>query len=266
MSRVDLAAMVEAAVRSRPGLDRDAFADHLATTAPQGGSVAVDDLALAFQALRGDQAAIAEMYATVERAARPALAVAGYSKALADDAVQETAIRLLVGPVGDTRPLLATYQGRARITVWIKTIALRTAARLAEITRRTSGDDGMLGGLVGAQDPATALVNAELRPAVRAAFAAAVQGISHFDREVLASVIVRSETIEHLSRRHGIHRSTAARWVGRAHAALDDGLRRELATALALSPSEVSSVLSAVATSIELTPERLADAKQHRRR
>jgi RNA polymerase sigma-70 factor, ECF subfamily len=267
MSRGDLAALVDAAARARPGLDRHAFAEHIAATAPEDGELAVADLALAFQAVQGDQAAVAELYATVERAARPALTVAGYAATLADDAIQETATRLLVGPVGDdAKPLLLTYQGRARLTLWIKTIALRTAARLVEITRRVNGDDAMLGELAGSQDPASAVVKAELRPAVRAAFAAAVKKLSYVDRELLASVIVRGETIDQLSRRHEVHRATAARWVGRARAALDDGLRRELASALELSASEVSSVLSAIATSIELTPGRLADAKQRPRR
>lgn len=266
MSREDLATLVDEAVRVRPGLDRDAFAAHLAAIAPPTGELAIADLALAFQALQGDAATIAELYAVVERAARPALLVAGYTATIADDAIQETATLLLVGPVDDPRPLLVTYQGRARLAAWIKTIALRTASRLVEISRRMHGDDALLDDLAGGQDPASAVVKAELRPAVRAAFAAAVRELSYVDRELLASVVVRGETIDQLSRRHGIHRATAARWVGRARAALDEGLRRELARALALSPSEVSSVLSAVATSIELTPARLADAKQGRRR
>jgi RNA polymerase sigma-70 factor (ECF subfamily) len=266
MSRADLAALVDAAVRARPGLDRDAFASHLAAVAPETGDVAIADLALAFQALQGDPATIAELYAIVERAARPALMVAGYAPTIADDAIQETATRLVVGPVDDARPLLTTYQGRARLGAWIKTIALRTASRLVEISRKLHGDDASLEDLAGAQDPVSAVVKAELRPAVRAAFAAAVQQLSYVDRELLASVIVRGETIDQLSRRHGIHRATAARWVGRARAALDEGIRRELADALALDPAEVSSVLAAIATSIELTPARLADAKQRRRR
>jgi RNA polymerase sigma-70 factor (ECF subfamily) len=266
MSREDLAALVAAAARDRPGLDREAFAEHLAAIAPDTGDLVIADLALAFHALQGDQAAIAELYSIVERAARPALLVAGYGATVADDAIQETATRLLVGTAADERPLLATYEGRARLSAWIKTIALRTASRLVQISRRIHGDDAMLDELASAQDPASAVVKAELRPAVRAAFAAAVQALSYVDRELLGSVIVRGETIDELSKRHGIHRATAARWVGRARAALDDGLRRELAVALELDPAEVSSVLSAIATSIDLTPARLADARQGRRR
>lgn len=266
MSREDFAALVDAAARARPGLDRQRFADHLATTAPETGDVVIEDLALAFQALQGDQATVAELYSTVERTARPALLVAGYSATITDDAIQETVTRLLVGPGDSDRPLLATYQGRARLTTWVKTIALRTASRLVQISRRMHGDDAVLDDLAGAQDPAVAVVKAEIRPAVRAAFAAAVQALSYVDRELLASVIVRGETIDELSKRHGIHRATAARWVGRARAALDDGLRRELADALHLTPEEVSSVLSAIATSIELTPARLAGVRDGRRR
>ena len=261
MSREDLAVLVDTAARARPGLDRQGFADHLATTAPEAGDLAVEDLALAFEAMQGDRATVAELYARIERTVRPALLAAGYSATIADDALQETVTLLLVGAGDSNRPLLATYQGRARLTTWIKTIALRTASRLVQISRRIHGDDALLDDFAGAQDPAVAVAMAELRPAVRAAFAVAVQALSYVDRELLASVIVRGETIDEISKRHGIHRATAARWVGRARAALDDRLRSELAATLHLSPAEVSSVLSAIATSIELTPTRLVGTR-----
>ncbi len=271
MSSEDLVALVDAALRARPDLDREAFATHLAAIAPDGGplaiaDLAIADLALAFEAQQGNPSALAELYALVERAARPALLVSGYSATLADDAIQETATRLMLGPVGDERPLLASYRGAARLAAWVKTIALRTASRLVEINRRMHGNDAVLDELAGAHDPASAVVKAELRPAVRAAFAAAVQALSYVDRELLASVIVRGETIDALSKRHGIHRATATRWVGRARAALGDGLRHELAIALKLSAAEVSGVLSAIGTSIDLTPSRLTAPKPPRRR
>lgn len=257
MSRPDLAELVAAAKTLRPALDREPFAAHLAEVAPEQGELAIGDLALAFEAARGDQAALAELHATLERTARPALAAAGYAPTIIDDAIQETSVRLMVAPAGEARPLLLTYQGRAPISAWIKTIALRTASRLVDISRRVHADDAVLSRLASAHDPAAAVIKAELRPAVRAAFAAAIRGLSYFHRELLAAVIIDGATIDQLARQHGIHRATAARWVGRARAALDDGLRHELAVTLGLTPSEVSSALSAIATSIELTPERL---------
>jgi RNA polymerase sigma-70 factor len=263
MKGSDLQALVDAAARTRPDLDRDAFAAHVEAIGPAGGAIAIADLALAFQAISGDPGAVTEIQAMIDRNVRPALAFAGYSASITDDAIQETSIRLFVGPVeGDGRPLLVGYQGRARLTVWIKTIALRTAARLVEAANRTRGDGAILDQLASSQDPALAVVRAELRPAVRAAFAAAVTGLSYVDRELLASIIIRGETIEQLARRNGVHRATVARWIGRARAALDEGLRRELAAALDISQRDVSSVLSAIASSIELTPARLANSKK----
>lgn len=263
MSSEDLAALVSVALSARPDLDRDAFEAHLSTF--DQPPLAIEDLALAFQGEHGHPSAIAEIYALVERAARPALLASGYTAMLADDAVQETATRLLVGRP-DERPLLATYRGESRLSSWVKTIALRTASRLAEINRKIKGDDALLDELAGGHDPVSAVVKAELRPAVRAAFAAAVKALSYVDRELLASAIVRGETIDDLSTRHGIHRSTAARWVERARDALHDGIRRELASALQLSPDDVSAVLSSVASSVDLTPAKLTAAKPSRRR
>lgn len=257
VTRPDLKELVNAAAAARPTLDRAAFADHLAVVAPETGELAVADLALAFQAAHGDQVAVSELHAIVERASRLALRVAGYSATVADDAIQETSVRLLVAQAGKNKPILLTYQGRARLSAWIKTIALRTASRLMAIENRVDRDEGVLERLADSHDPITHAIKADIRPAARAAFVAAVRGLSYFHRELLGAVILDGATIDDLSRQHGVHRATAARWVGRARAALDDGVRRELASALDLSPSEVSSVLTAIATSIELTPARL---------
>jgi RNA polymerase sigma-70 factor (ECF subfamily) len=259
MTREDLPAVVDGAVAARPTIDRAAFSAHLMTIAPDTGEICAADLALAFQALQGEQAAVAELHAIVERAARQALGVAGYNATMIDDAVQETSIRLLIGPAGHARPALLAYQGRARLPAWIKTIALRTASRLTEVSRRVSGDSTMLDQFASAHDPVSAVIKAELRPAVRAAFIAAIGGLSYFERELLAAVIIQGQTIDQLSRRHDVHRATAARWIGRARAALDDRLRHELGVSLSLAPDEVSSVLAAVATSMELTPDRLLE-------
>ncbi len=265
MSEEDLATLVDAAVRARPDLPREAFAAHVATLSSSGDSLVFGDLALAFQAEHGCPSAIAELYALVERAARPALLASGYTPMLVDDAIQETATRLLVG-VDDERPLLASYRGEARLAAWVKTIALRTASRLAAINGRMQGNQSLLDELAGTLDPVATVVKDEIRPAVRAAFAAAVKSLSYVERELLASVIVRGETIDELSKRHGIHRATAARWVGRARDALNNGLRCELAHALHLRPADVSSVLCSVASSIDLTPGELIASKPSRRR
>ncbi len=257
MHRRDLEALADAAIAARPGLERQAVVAHLVSVAPAEGDLVIGDLALAIAALQGEPAATAEVHALVERAARSALIPARYETSIIEDAAQETSIRLLVGPVGAARPLLLDYQGRAPLVTWIKTIALRTAARLVDVSRRLGGDDSMLAELAGVDDPARDVLKAELRPAVRLAFAAAVKSLSYTERDLLAAVSVRGKTIDDLARTHGIHRATAARWVGRARAALDDALRRELAATLALPESEVSDVLNAVATSIELTPGQL---------
>jgi RNA polymerase sigma-70 factor (ECF subfamily) len=264
MRRPDLDALLDAAMSARPGLERRAFGTHLGAIAAADGDIAIADLALAFAAAHGDAGAAAELHALVERSARPALAFAGYPAAIIDDAIQETSIQLLVGPAAEARPLLLDYRGRARLAAFIKTIALRTAARLAAINRRMGGDESVLDQLVAVEDPARDVIKAELRPAVRSAYAAAVEALSYVDRELLAAVIVRGTTIDEMANMHGVHRATAARWVGRARAALDEALHRELASLLDLTPDEVSGVLAAIATSIELTPAQLGPARRRR--
>ncbi len=255
---------MDAAVAVRPTLDRAAFAAHLAALAVTSDGVVAADLALAFQAARGDLRAANELHALVERT-RPVLAGTGYPAALIDDVVQETSILLMVGNEGGGRPALLTYQGRAALATWITTIALRTASRLGKIGAATS-DDAALDRLAAAHDPAAAVIKAELRPAVHDAFVAAVRGLSYFDRELLADVILHARSIDELARKHDVHRATTARWVGRARARLDGRIRGELGAALGLDDSEVASVLSAVATNLELTPVHLVDGVPGQRR
>ncbi len=250
------AAVVDAAVAARPTLDRDAFAAHLAALGTTADAAA-SDLALAFQAAHGDPRAATELHALVERA-RPVLAGSGYPAALIDDVLQETSILLVVGNERGGRPALLAYQGRAALATWITTIALRTAARITKIGS-ADADDAVLDSLAAAHDPAAEVIKAELRPAVRDAFVAAVRRLSFFDRELLAEMILRSRSIDDLARKHDVHRATAARWAGRARARLDEQIRRELGEALALDDSEVASVLGAVATNLELTPVHLVE-------
>lgn len=230
------------------------FRAHLDALAERAES-ALDDLALAFAASTGHEGATRVVHARLGGAMRSAVTKAGYSSAIADDAAQEALIVMLVGDAGG--PVLATYKGRAPLVAWAKTIALRIAARVhaahAKLATLTDADVR----LAGVDDLVGRGIRAELRGPVVSAFDKAAAKLSMFDRELLRSVIVEGRGMEQLATEHGVHRATVARWLGRAREHLDRAMRAELAGTLALSESEVSSVLRTVHTSLVLPIEPL---------
>lgn len=212
-------------------------------------STFADDLALAKSAATGDATAVRTLTAQLEAPLRRAIMRAGYSAAIADDATQETLIELLVS--GGLR----TYQGRAPLAMWAKTIGLRLAARM-HAAMKSVEQRGVPEAF--APDAVMSAIRKELSVAVERAFRGAAAKLSMFDRELLRAAFIDGESIDALARRHDVHRATAARWLGRARRALDDALRTELATDLALGESDVSSVLRTVHTSLVLPIEPLA--------
>ncbi|MBS1122649.1 MAG: polymerase Sigma-70 Factor [Deltaproteobacteria bacterium] len=249
---------IAAASRAWPELDPDELRAHLAGL-PQWDPARLIDLALAYAAGRGVEAAVRALTTRIETPLRSAIVRAGYPRAVADDATQETLILLLVG--GDHRqPTLHSYQGRAPLEAWAKTIGLRLAGQLhaalrdAEQRGREAGGEPDLGPV---HDLVASSIRKELCAAVQRAFREAVATLSMFDRELLRAAFVDGEAIDQLARRHDIHRATAARWLGKARRALDEALRAELGRDLAITETEVSSVLRAVHTSLVLPIEPL---------
>jgi RNA polymerase sigma-70 factor, ECF subfamily len=256
MTAMDDAELAHALARW-PAADVDAFRAHLSSL-PSWEPAALTELALAFAAASGVASAISELTMRLEGHLRAAVMRAGYPRALAEDATQETLILLLV-EADEHAPALLTYRGRAPLAAWAKTIALRLAAK-----QHAAIDDAMLRDAQGGSAFATVpdcvarALRAELRGVVERAFTASVAALSMFDRELLRATILEGDTIDGLAARHDVHRATAARWIGRARGALDDALRAALAKDLVLSESEVSSVLRAVQTSLVLPVTPLA--------
>jgi RNA polymerase sigma-70 factor, ECF subfamily len=237
-------------------IDVEALASHLAGLDLDAAPANLGDVALAFAAASGDPRAQSELHRQIVRAARATLPAAGYAPHVVDDAIGELALTLLA----DARSPLLTYRGQASLAGWLRTLVARTALRLAEAYRRDASpneSDGELIEHVAATDLTRDLYRAELRSAVRRAFAAAITRVSYFERQLLGDSLVRGQSLDDIAKTHSVHRATAARWMARARAALDRELRTELHRDLVASDSEVASILDSVRSSIELSVERL---------
>jgi RNA polymerase sigma-70 factor (ECF subfamily) len=239
--------------------DIDRLAAHLAALDLDDVPEHVGDVALAFAAACGEPSAQVELHRRVVHAAHATLPGAGYAQHIIDDTVGELALTLL-GDHTKPSPLL-TYRGQSSLAGWLRTLAVRTAMRLAQASRReapaSDTDTSLLLDHVTTSDLTRDLYRAELRTVVRRAFATAIAALSYFDRELLAAFIVQAKSLDDIAKAHDVHRATAARWLARARAALDRELSKELERDLGASDSEVASILHSLRSNLELSVERL---------
>ena len=210
------------------------------------------DLYLAAACSAGDAAAIAAFRDGVFPVIRPALAKLGLSQTTIDEAEQRVLVMILVGdPV---RPAIVTFGGRGRLRSWVRSIAVRTARRLAGL--ESGGDDATdeLDRLsANVDDPELALLRERYRDEVRDALAAAFAALAERQRNVLRQYYIDGLTIDQLAALYHVDRATTARWVIGARGAVLDGMRDRVRHVLGVSSDEVESILRLVRSDLELS-------------
>jgi len=222
-------------------------ADHVIRTMPAA------DLYLAAACTAGDAAAITAFRDAVFPVIRPALAKLALSPATIDEAEQRVLIMILVGdPV---RPAIATFGGRGRLRSWVRSIAVRTARRLAGITDggADTAQDELDQLTASVHDPELAMLRERYREQVRAALAEALAGLAERPRNVLRQYYIDGLTIDQLAALYHVDRATTARWVIGARSAVLDGTRDRLRSVLGATSDEVESILRLVRSQLELS-------------
>jgi RNA polymerase sigma-70 factor (ECF subfamily) len=221
-------------------------ADHVIRSMPAG------DLYLAAACTAGDQAAIATFRDAVFPVIRPALVKLALSPSTIDEAEQRVLVMILVGdPV---RPAIATFGGRGRLRSWVRSIAVRTARRLAGITEGAPDAQDELDQLTAnVHDPELAMLRERYRDQVRAALAEALAALGERPRNVLRQYYIDGLTIDQLAALYHVDRATTARWVIGARSAVLDGTRDRLRSLLGVSSEEVESILRLVRSQLELS-------------
>jgi len=222
-------------------------ADHVIRTMPAA------DLYLAAACVAGDEAAITAFREAVFPVIRPALAKLALSPTTIDEAEQRVLIMVLVGdPV---RPAIATFGGRGRLRSWVRSIAVRTARRLAGITDggADTAQDELDQLTTSVHDPELAMLRERYREQVRAALAEALAGLAERQRNVLRQYYIDGLTIDQLAALYHVDRATTARWVIGARSAVLDGTRDRLRSVLGVTSDEVESILRLVRSQLELS-------------
>ena len=258
-----LAAQLDEGAREWPNvaLSPAAYLQHLADKLRERQAEPADqvirtmpgaDLYLAAACTAGDPTAIAAFRDVVFPVIRPALAKLGLSPSTIDEAEQRVLVMILVGdPV---RPAIAAYGGRGRLRSWVRSIAVRTARRLAGLTDGGGDNQDELDQLTAnVHDPELAMLRERYREQVRGALAEALAALAERQRNVLRQYYIDGLTIDQLAALYHVDRATTARWVIGARSAVLDGTRDRLRSRLGVSSDEVESILRLVRSQLELS-------------
>jgi RNA polymerase sigma-70 factor (ECF subfamily) len=226
------------------------------------------DLYLACACAHGLPAALAELEARCLEPLAPALGRLDPSPAFCDETLQLLRQRLLCADASGTPPRIATYAGRGPLFRWVRAAALRIALNLRRHerspARRVVERRDLTEVPAGNLDPELALIKARYRPAFKAAFAAAVAGLTSRERNILRLHLLDGLVAEQIGRLYGVHRVSVARWLGQIRASLLEQTRRHLAAALSLSESELDELYGLIESQLELSVSNILRQSQPR--
>jgi RNA polymerase sigma-70 factor (ECF subfamily) len=233
-------------------LAAEVFAAHLAALHPGGAPDDLSsDLYLACACAGGDPAAIAALDRDFLATLDPALGRLGDDAFIAE-VKQTLREKLLVAPAGG-RPRIADYAGTGNLRGWLKVAAVRTAISLRRREHPAEPLDGPLDVAAPDADPELRFLQEKYRAEFRAAFTEAAARLSSRDRNVLRYQALDGLSIDEIGALYGVHRATAARWIGRARELLVAGTRKALQARLGVDRDELDSVMRLIESRLDLS-------------
>ncbi|MDQ3366218.1 MAG: sigma-70 family RNA polymerase sigma factor [Myxococcota bacterium] len=258
---LQLAALVARARSEASGIDLDplAFVAHVAERvtfdaqgAPLLAPIYAGDLWIAFGCVVQHAGALSLFETRYGPEIRNALR-RSFEPALAEDAEVKLLNKLLlVAP--DEAPRLASYAGRGALGPWLRASAVRTAIDLMRARRELPVDPGTLDDAA-AIDPLLASLKERYRDEFRGAFAAAAAQLTERDRALLRYRFFDDLSIDEIGVLYRVHRATVARWIATVRESLFEATRAQLMRGLAVSESEVDSVLRLIDSQLDFSIE-----------
>lgn len=225
-------------------------------TIEQATALHAADLWIAAACAEGNAIAIAHFESRYMASLNGVLVAAKLDAYEIDEAKQEVRRKLLVADGGP--PRIADYSGRADLRTWIYTTAVRTGIDLLRKRRPVMVDVDELAMLPAlGEDPELELVKERYRDELRDAIGDATAQLSARERALLKYHYVDGASIDRIGAIYGVHRATAARWVGAAREVLAARVHSLLSTRLGVSASVLRSIARIVESQIDLSIRRL---------
>jgi RNA polymerase sigma-70 factor, ECF subfamily len=153
------------------------------------------------------------------------------------------------------------FSGKGDLRSYVRVMATRELVRIVNKGRREVGisDEAVLDLLSPASDPQLGYLRELYRADVDASIRSALAALDDQPRALLRYHLIDGWSIDRIGTLYGIHRATAARWIGAARDNLAVAIRRELAGRLAISVAEVDSIVRLVQSRIDVSLERLLE-------
>jgi len=237
-------------------LDEETFERHLRILAEQLGPPQLrhaDDLYLACACARGVDGALAGFEAKFAGTLASAIARVDGSSAFVEEAAQALRIKLFVR----APPKIAAYGGRAKLSTWLTTLAVRSAIDQCAVREHATLRSSIVDHLEGGDDPELDYVRGRYKTELEAAVATALGRLSPRDRGLLRLHLAEHMSIDRLALAYGVGRSTAARWLAAARAKLLDDTRHEVHARLGITPSEIRDLGYALGSQLHVSLVRL---------
>ncbi len=221
------------------------------------------DLYLACACAQGDARAFNAFEDHCLRGLDRVLRALGRDASECAEIVQDIRSRVLVGD--GRRRKIVDYSGRGDLRSWVRVMATRDALQRQRRTRREVSfeDDELIQQLVVAGDPAADLHHERYRQEFKRAFEDALYALPDRARTLLRHHYIDALTVDEIGSLYRVHRSTAARLVARARAAVLEATRARMMARLGVLPHELDSILRVIRSQIEITLQVL---RRHRRR
>lgn len=248
-------------------LSADTFVCHLAAHVPQPvrgndfeqllAQLMPGDLFLACACARGIPAALTAFERHHIASIPSMLAHMKLSATVVDEIRQRVRERLLVGTGG--APRIAEYSGRGTLSNWVRVVSLRAAVsllRAAHEERRVS--DAILELLPAPEaDPELETIKRSYQDEFRQALESAFASLPSEHRYLLRLHFVDQLSTTKLGTLFSVNQSTISRRLQGAQQAVYDETWRTLQERLDLSPQELSSMLRAVESQLDLSLSRI---------
>lgn len=219
------------------------------------GSAHAEDLYLACACARGHPAAVALFEARV----LPQVESALRRLRMADEALAEVRPEIRAHLLAGDAPHIGAYRGHGPLAAWVRIVAVRMALQRQRRDRaaRRRGSALAHEPVLTSLDPTLDPGRARHRDAFRAAFADALRALTPSHRGLLQLHLLDERSLAQLGALHGVSKSSAARRVAEARAALEDELRRRLRAELDVVDGELDGLIAAMRRRPELQLERL---------
>jgi RNA polymerase sigma-70 factor (ECF subfamily) len=246
-------ARLQAALRLRVAREEDPIAALHA--------IETDEVVLADACALGDTGALAIFEARYLPDVRATLGRVGLRDAGVDDAVQALREDLLVGAAG-ALPRIVGYAGRGKLRGWLRAVATRTGMR---ILRQAQGhaplDDDGAAAAASAEDLELAYLKKTYGSPFKDALRAAFEALPAPDRLLLKQRLAHGMSAAAIGALHGVHPSTASRWVADARERLVAATRDEMMRRLEAGRAEVSSILRLIQSELDITLTTASEAE-----